>query len=386
MSGLRIAGLEVLEVQFPFRISFGHALASRSSSRNVIVAVRTEDGTTGYGESVPREYVTGETPAGAAALIAERLGPAVLGRQVERFEDTPALLREAFGSVDGAEPSGAARCALELAVLDASGRRFGRSVGELLGPLLRPTVAYSGVLPLLPAPLMLVGALAHLAFGVRTVKLKVGRSLDEDLRNLKIVRRAMGGRADVRVDANCAWQPDQAIDAIRAMQRYRLGAVEQPVEQNDFAGLKRVADAVAVPIMADESLRTMEDARRLAADRSVDMFNIRISKCGGLLAAKEMAEIAAGAGLGCQMGAHPGESAILAAAGRHFATRVANLRYLEGSAGTILLKQDIADRNVQVGWGARAPALDGPGLGLEINRAKLEQFVVARRRVGRDEG
>ena len=379
---MRIAALDVLEVQFPFRISFGHALASRSSSTNVVVVLHTQDGTTGYGESVPREYVTGESPSGAAALIAERLGPALLDRRIEGFEETPGLLREVFGTLDGAAPSGAARCALELALLDASGRTFGRSLGDLLGPCQRQRVAYSGVLPLLPGPLMLLGALAHLLYGVRTVKLKVGRSLAEDLRNLKLLRAVLGPRADLRVDANCAWQPDQAVEAIRAMARYRLGAVEQPVPQDDFGGLKRVADAVDVPIMADESLRTLEDARRLAEDRSVDMFNIRISKCGGLLAAREMAEVAARAGLSCQMGAHPGESAILSAAGRHFATRIANLRYLEGSAGTILLKQDIADRNVAPGWGGRADALNGPGLGLEIDRAKLEQFVVSRRRIG----
>jgi muconate cycloisomerase len=111
------------------------------------------------------------------------------------------------------------------------------------------------------------------------------------------------------------------------------------------------------------------------------MFNIRISKCGGLLAAREVADVAAKAGLTCQMGAHPGESAILSAAGRHFATRVPNLRYLEGSAGTILLKQDIADRSVAPGRGGRAPALDGPGLGIRVEEDKLASFVVARHRV-----
>ena len=94
-----------------------------------------------------------------------------------------------------------------------------------------------------------------------------------------------------------------------------------------------------------------------------------------------MAEIAAKAGLTCQMGAHPGESAILSAAGRQFAATTPNLRYLEGSAGAILLKQDIADRSVSPGRGGRAPALDGPGLGIVVDEAKLEQFVIDRRRL-----
>lgn len=379
---MRLSRLEVLEVRLPFRLSFGHARASRRSSTNVMVRAQTDEGVTGFGECVPRDYVTGETPAGAVALIAERLGPALLGRQIERFEETPRLLEEVFGLLDGTGPSGAARCAVELAVLDASGRAFGRSVGDLLGPKLRRVVAYSGVLPLLPAPLMLVGALAHRLYGVTTVKLKVGRSLAEDLRNLRLLRAVLGPKADLRVDANGAWRPDQAVAAIEAMRPYRAQAIEQPVGKDDFAGLKRVSDAVPEPVMADESLCTLEDARRLADERVVDMFNIRISKCGGLLAAKEVAEIAARAGLTCQMGAHPGESAILSAAGRHFAATTTGLRYIEGSAGTLLLKQDIAEERMAPGRGGRAPVLDGVGLGIRVDESKLEPFVVARHGVG----
>jgi len=378
---MRLVRLEVLEVRFPFRTAFGHASASRVSSTNVLVRVWTDQGTTGLGECVPRDYVTGETPAGAMACIETRLGPAVLGRKVECFEETPRLLGEALPPEDGAAPEGAARCAVELAVLDAAGRAFGRSVGELLGPSVRDRVAYSGVLPLLPPPLLVLAALAHRAYGITTIKLKVGRSLRRDLRNLKLLRAVLGPRADLRVDANCAWHADQAIEAIRAMRPYRLGAVEQPVPKDDFDGLKKVSRAVETPIMADESLCTLEDARRLADERAVGMFNIRISKCGGLLPARQMAEIAGRAGLACQLGAHPGESAVLSAAGRHFAARTANLRYVEGSAGMLLLKRDIAAQRVVPGRGGYAPMFRGPGLGIRIDEARLEPLITARRRV-----
>src|SRR5438094_5429614 len=107
---MRLTRVDVLEVRFPFRIAFGHAHTSRTSSTNVMVRAETDEGAAGYGECVPRDYVTGESPASARALIAERLGPAVLGRTVERFEQTPELLDDVFGAIDGAEPSGAARC------------------------------------------------------------------------------------------------------------------------------------------------------------------------------------------------------------------------------------------------------------------------------------
>jgi L-Ala-D/L-Glu epimerase len=378
---VRLTGLQVLVVEFPFRISFGHALASRKASTSVLTRVQTENGAVGYGECVPRDYVTGETPASASALIADRLGQSLLGRSVERFEDAPRLIGELFGELDEAQPSSAARCAVELGVLDALGRAYGRSVAELLGPRVREEVVYGGALPFLPAPVMAAGALAHRAYGIRSLKLKVGRSLSEDRRNLRIVRRCLGSKADLRVDANCGWTAEQAIDWINATREFRISAVEQPVPQGDFAGLKKVADAVDTPIMADESLCTLEDAHRLAANHSVDMFNIRISKCGGLLAAQEMARIAERAGLSCQLGIHPGESAILGAAGRLFATHTPNLRYFEADALNILVKQRITERSIAPGRGGRAPALHGPGLGIFVNEQRLKPFVVERRRI-----
>src|SRR5215210_190787 len=112
---MRIKRLDVLEARFPFRVSFGHAAASRSSSTNVLVRIETDEQVVGFGECVPREYVTGETPESAMRYIGDRLGPPLLGRHVERFEETPSLVREVFDAADGAEPSGAARCAVELA-------------------------------------------------------------------------------------------------------------------------------------------------------------------------------------------------------------------------------------------------------------------------------
>jgi muconate cycloisomerase len=377
---LEIGQVDVLEVTYPFLLSFGHARASRSASRNVVVRVQARDGTVGFGEGVPRDYVTGETPAGAAALIADDLAPRFIGARLERFEDLPGLIAERFAGLEAGRPSSAARCAIELAVLDAGGRAFRRSVGELLGPLVRPEVTYSGVLPLLPAPLMYAGALLHRALGVNTLKLKVGRSLSEDLRNLRLLRAALGPGADLRVDVNCAWTVEQAIHSIQALERYGLSVVEQPVDKDDFDGLKRVSQAVEVAVMADESLRTIEDAERLAGEQIVDMFNLRISKCGGLLAAQRMAQIAAEAGLACQLGTHPGESVILAAAGRQFATRTRALRYLE-TPGNILLKRDVARDRLLPRRGGLAPALSGPGLGVEVEDSRIEPFICSRRRV-----
>ena len=375
---MRLKRLDILEANFPFRISFGHALATRTSSSSVITRLESDDGVVGYGECVPRDYVTGETPQSARETLREGLGPRVLGRELGRLEDAPLLIEEAVTSFSRDGSHGAAQCALELAVLDLAGRAVGKSVSTLLDPPVRTTVTYSGVLPFLAPPLMLLGALIHKLYGVTTLKLKVGRSIDEDLRNLRLLRRVLGPQADLRVDANCAWEPAAAIHAIRRMRRYRISAVEQPVAKDDFPGLKAVKDEVDVPIMADESLRTADNAHQLVNGHMVDMFNVRISKCGGILAAREIAKIAQAAGLMCQLGPHPGEGPLLTAAGRHVAGATPNLMYCEADIFDILRKQDISRQRLRPGRGGVAPLLSGAGLGVDIDERKLEAYVVER--------
>ena len=91
-SAVRVARIEVLTAQLPFRFSFAHALAERHSSTNVYVKLTLDDGTAGYGEGVPREYVTGETVDGAVAALADRFAPAAVDRSVSSADDVPSLL------------------------------------------------------------------------------------------------------------------------------------------------------------------------------------------------------------------------------------------------------------------------------------------------------
>src|SRR5262245_60930015 len=134
-----VTRVEVLTAELPFRFAFGHALAERRATTNVYVRLTLDDGTVGFGEGVPREYVTGETVEGAVAALGERLGPALLGRSVSSPDHVPAVMDEAGAS---APLDLSARCALELAFLDACGKRFGCSVRQWLGPMRAPTVTY----------------------------------------------------------------------------------------------------------------------------------------------------------------------------------------------------------------------------------------------------
>ncbi len=128
--------------------------------------------------------------------------------------------------------------------------------------------------------------------------------------------------------------------------------------------------------MLDESLCGRIDAERAIEARACDLFNIRLSKCGGFIPSLRLVELARKHGLGCQLGCQVGETAILSAAGRHFASSVADLRYLEGSYDRYLVREALGTRDFTFQRGGKAPALTGPGLGVQIDPQALERVTI----------
>jgi muconate cycloisomerase len=237
-------------------------------------------------------------------------------------------------------------------------------------------VWYDAIIPFVSQKTLPIIALLVRLLGFRHVKIKVGDDLPRDLQNLSVLRRVLGPTADVRVDANCAWTLDQAMHSIGAMRAYRISSVEQPLEASDFDGLRQLTAATPEAIILDESLRTIEDARRLAQIRACDAFNIRVSKCGGLLRSRQIAQIAHDAELACVVGAQVGESGLLSAAGRHLAASLPDVRYVEGSAGRLLLKDDLTVENVLPGRAGRAKTFTAPGLGVRVRPDMLARYGV----------
>jgi len=376
---LTAARAELLQLAIPFRFAFRHALAERKTGEGLLLALRDGEGRTGFGECAPREYVSGETAATALAALRRRVPP-LLGRRFESFEAVCEELAGQGGSLPRDEH--AAFCALELALLDLAGQAFGRSAGEPLGPIAVPRVPYSGVVSA-GGPEEAAAVCERMkALGVTIAKVKVGGTIEEDVAVLTAVRQALGEAAELRADANGAWDARTALDRCTAFEPFALAGLEQPCAGDDLEGMAWLTERSAVPIIADESLVSLADARRLAAMRACHVFNVRISKCGGLLLSGRIRELAREAGLEVMLGAHVGETAILAAAGRQFATRTPNLRFAEGSYGKLLLEADVSDA-LDLQAGGIGEALAGNGLGVEPDLARVERFVVSREPLGR---
>jgi muconate cycloisomerase len=180
----------------------------------------------------------------------------------------------------------------------------------------------------------------------------------------------------VRLDANEAWTRGEVLDRIRELEPYGISSLEQPVPHADADVLSEVRRQTKVPIMLDESLCGMVDAERAASAEICDLFNLRLSKCGGFLPTLRLAQFARANGIGYQLGCQVGETAVLSAAGRHFASSVVDIRYLEGSYDRYLVREALARENLTFRWGGFAPALRGQGLGITIDPRALERVTV----------
>ncbi|WP_437201531.1 enolase C-terminal domain-like protein [Planctomicrobium sp. SH664] len=382
---MRVAELTVSHVRIVLRKPIRHASHARSSTDSLVVRCRLDDGSIGWGEGLPRDYVTGETIDGAWQLLHEADLSRQLGGTFQDLSEVIDRLRQfRMTSVD---PDGrgcfgnSARCAVELSLLDAACRSAGRPCSDITSLLPETAeirqqvrrVRYSAAFTAMSPAKQVRRAIQLRLFGFHQAKVKTGVEGVDDVDLLRRLRRWLGKSFDLRIDANEAWTCRNLEAQLAPLVPYGITSVEQPVPHEDVAGLAQLRPRLGVPIMLDESLCSRVDAERAIEQQTCDLFNIRLSKCGGFLPSLELARRAHAAGLGYQLGCQVGETGILSAAGRHFATSVANIRYVEGSYDRFLVRDRLTTADLTFGWGGFAPALTQPGLGVTIDEAALQR-------------
>jgi muconate cycloisomerase len=387
---MRIRSFTALVVRLPLKRSFSHASATRHDSDNVVVRCTLAGGTIGWGEGVPRSYVTGETPDGCITQLAATTLSEQLVAECVTWPDVIALCERFRPAIDRQDPRGcygnALRCAVELSILDAYGKLFGEPVSRVVShfapvtPIAssRSVVRYGVVIDSgnrhLPRK-----ALFRRLYGFQNCKVKVGAAGDDDVQRLRTIRRWIGSGMDLHVDANEAWHADELRERVEPLTTFNISSIEQPVPHAEVDALSELRKSLGVELMLDESLTGMIDAQTAVDRGTCDIFNIRLSKCGGFLASLRLAAFAHNAGIAYQLGCHPGESGILSAAGRHWATSVANIRHLEGSYDRYLFRRLLTNEDFTFGYGGHALAIQRPGLGVTINEEVLREQTIAQR-------
>jgi L-Ala-D/L-Glu epimerase / N-acetyl-D-glutamate racemase len=376
---MRIVSAHLFALRIPFKRPFSHKLMTRDYSDSIIVKLTADSGETGFGEGMPRPYVTGETVSSCLDHIQRVLLPLVKQHDLSALSvhaGTMTLLSEINALLPGVGNDSvvafnASKAAVELALVDMLLKQNGKSLGSLVPPV-SESVTYSAVIAADSTDTVRKIALKCGQYGIKQVKIKVGSG--DDYSRIATVRDTLGVSISLRVDANGAFDVKGALALLSSIQPFNIDCIEQPVPRGDVDAMAQVKKNSPVPVMADESLITERDAAELIEKEACDLFNLRISKNGGIFRTLRLAGIAREAGIGFQIGCQVGETAILSAAGRHVAAHLDDAKFVEGSYGALLLEEDIAYESVQFGYTGKAPLLTGTGLGICVREDLLQKY------------
>jgi o-succinylbenzoate synthase len=352
---LGIIQIEVYPVILRYREPFVIAAGSSVETHNVIVKVVTDYDAVGWGESSPSRRVTGET-AETVVKALDRIAPKLVGQCPLRIERNTEVMDTA---IDG---NPAAKAAIDMALYDILGKTGRKPLFMLLGGY-RTEVLTDITLGIKSPKEMAKDAAEAVNRGFRALKIKVGINVVEDVERVKMIREAVGDSTQMRIDANQGWTVKQAVEVLNKIEKYDIQFAEQPVSAEDIKGLIEVRKHSPVPIMADESVHSPEDALRLIEAEAVDFINIKLMKSGGILKGRRIAEVAEAAGIPCMIGCM-GESQLGIAAAAHLAAAVKNIQYADLDSDLLLRDKLVKKGGTRV-EGSKRTFARTHGLGIE---------------------
>jgi L-alanine-DL-glutamate epimerase-like enolase superfamily enzyme len=286
------------------------ATMSMERAENLLVKIESSDGVCGWGEASPFRSITGETQAIDLAAASElksllvgknplAIGP--LTTLMSRFLPHNATIRSAF----------------DMALYDVASRYARMPLYRFLGGENR---ALETDITIYIGDPKEAGAQAEkiVRAGFRVIKVKLGSDRAGDIERVQAIRHAIGDTPRLRIDANQAWDRITALRMLGALEKHSIEFCEQPCPAADHRTLRFLSEHASIPIMADESLFSPEDALALDREDAVAYFNIKLSKSGGIRQAQRIASIAEAGGRRCMMGCMS-ESRLGITAAAHFA-------------------------------------------------------------------
>lgn len=294
---MRITDIRIGEISVPLRTPFKTALRTVNSVEDIIVEIHTDTGNIGYGEAPPTGVITGDTKGAIIGAINEHIKKAIIGLDIENFEELMIKLDKAVIK------NTSAKAAVDIALYDLYGQLYNAPIYKLLGGYRKEIITDVTISVNSPEE-MAKDSLDAIRRGFETLKIKVGKESLVDIERMKAIRKAVGYDVKLRIDANQGWKPKEAVKALRKMEDEGLDIefCEQPVTAHDIDGLKYVTDNVSIPVLADESVFSPEDALTILQRRAADFINIKLMKTGGIHNALKICSAAEVYGVECMIG------------------------------------------------------------------------------------
>ena len=294
---MKITDVRLGMISVPLRVPFKTALRTVNSVEDVVVEIHTDTGAVGYGEAPPTGVITGDTTGAIIGAIQDHIAKNIIGRDVDDFENLLMLVQSCVLK------NTSAKAAVDMALWDLYGQLYKIPVYKMMGGS-RKSINTDITISVNDPDTMAKDAVDAINRGYDCLKVKVGKEPEKDIARLSAIRQVVPRETLIRIDANQGWTPKEAVRILNGMQEKGLDIefVEQPVKGHDFDGLKYVTERSYVPVLADESVFSPEDALKIMQMRAADMVNIKLMKCGGLYNALKIASAAEVYGVECMIG------------------------------------------------------------------------------------
>lgn len=341
-----------LELNEPITVTFG----TIHQVETLLIHIETDEGITGIGEGSPFAPVTGETME-SAIPTAKRLGNALIGKDPLNLENIHHIMD---GSIVG---NTAVKAAFDIALHDILGKKADNPLYKLLGGH-HHSFSSDMTLGIDTPEKMALSAREKVEKGFYILKLKAGVDVKQDAQSIQAIRQEVGNTVRLRVDANQGWTSKEALHYIQTVESYQIDAIEQPLPYWDIQGMAYVTEKSSIPIMADESVHSPQDAIKLVRGNAADMLNIKLMKSGGIYRGEMINTVAESAGLPCMVGCML-ESKIGITAGASLAAAKKNIT--EADMDSFLHLKD-ADIPGGVAFEKGTITLsEAPGLGIDLS-------------------
>lgn len=351
-----IVSVDVWALDVPLTDRFVISRGALAAAEVAIVRVRLAGGVSGFGEIAPFEALTGETRT-ASVSAARRLGASIVGSSAAQWRELGA------GLAAMAPRDPAARTGIECAVVDAFARLRGEPLYALFGAAdVRPRETDITIPILDEARVDALAAQWH-ARGFRIFKLKVGGGgVDIDMNRVARLARRFPDVSFI-LDANQGFDRAQAHEFVRALAplQERVRLLEQPLARDDIEGMAMLRAANGVRIAADESVFTLDDARRVIAQRAADCVNLKIMK-SGLAQTIDIARTVRAAGLELMIGGMM-ETRLAMAFSYALVLGVGGIAHLDLDTPLLMARDEL-----EGGYAYDGPVLtvwDGPGVDMK---------------------
>ena len=365
---MKISKIETIPYGIPVK-GFADAYTSFSSSNAVLVKIHTDEGHVGIGEACawePEFY--GESWESIIAMIENYATPKLLGEDPRNIGRIMQILDLNLARITCVKEG------IDLALHDLVGKILNVPVYVLLGGKFRDKVPVASEIGIDTPEVMAESAKGVLAMGINVIKIKGSDDMDLDIVRIKAVREAVGDDVGLRLDPNAAWDTMGAIRVMRAVEDCHLQLLEQPIPNWDLKGMAHIRQNISVPLMADESVWTPQDAIKLHDYGACDILNLKIAKTCGLHLGKKVEAVAEALGMPCIAGTElePGISMVAKihiAASMRIHPIPSEFTELTQVEGTILTEPIVA-----VDGCLAVP--DGPGFGVEIDEDALKKYAL----------